>query len=97
MGFKEEYELDFLENEAENLVFDELEKQLKEDWTADVCKCQDCVLDMAAMALNSVNPFYRVSLLGKVYAGNLNDSSYADNIHKAVKKAIDKISSNPAH
>ena len=97
MGFKEDYELDFLENEAENLVFEELENQLKEEWAEDVCKCQDCVLDMAALALNSVKPFYRVSLLGKVYAGRLNDSGYGDEVKKAVNEAIVKISVNPAH
>ena len=97
MGFKEEYELDFLENEAENLVFKELELQLSEEWTSDICKCQDCVLDMAAMSLNAVKPFYRVSLMGKVYADSLNDSGYADSIKKAVKDSIVKISANPAH
>ncbi|HAK46080.1 MAG TPA: competence protein ComFB [Spirochaeta sp.] len=97
MGFREEYELNFLENEAESLVFEDLENQLAEDWAADICKCQDCILDMACLALNSIKPFYRVSLLGKVYAGSLNDSLYADEIHKAVKNAIVKISANPAH
>ncbi|MDC7225638.1 MAG: late competence development ComFB family protein [Spirochaetales bacterium] len=97
MGFREEYELDFLENEAESLVFEELERQLAEDWAADICKCQDCVLDMAALALNSVKPFYRVSLLGKVYAGSLNESAYAEEVKKAVNDSIVKISVNPAH
>jgi competence protein ComFB len=97
MGFKEDYELDILENEAENLVFRELEQQLNEDWAADICKCQDCVLDMAALSLNAVKPFYRVSLLGKVYANNLTGSEYEEQIKKAVNNAIVKISVNPAH
>lgn len=97
MGFKEEYELDYLENEAENLVFKELEQQLNEEWARDICKCQDCVLDMAALALNTVKPFYRVSLLGKVYAGSLDGSKYSEEVHKSVKDSILKISSNPAH
>lgn len=97
MGFKEDYELEFLENEAENMVFDELEHQLNEDWTSEFCKCQDCVLDMAALALNSVKPFYRVSLLGKVYAGGLNGSEYGEQVKTAVNNAIKKIAENPAH
>ncbi len=97
MGFREDYELDYLENEAESIVFSELEKQLSEDWAEDVCKCQDCVLDMAALALNTVQPFYRVSLLGKVYAGGLNNSEYGEKVAKAVNDAIVKISVNPAH
>ena len=97
MGFKEDYELDILENEAENLVFRELEQQLKEDWAEDICKCQDCVLDMAALSLNAVKPFYRASLLGKVYANNLSGSEYEEQIKKVVNDAIVKISANPAH
>lgn len=97
MGFREDYELDFLENEAESLVFTELEQQLNEEWAADICKCQDCVLDMAALSLNTVKPFYRVSLLGKVYAGSLNDTNYAEEVRKAVNDSIVKISVNPAH
>ncbi len=97
MSFRKEYELDYIENEAENLVFRELEIQLGEEWALDVCKCQDCVMDMATLALNSVKPFYRVSLLGKVFAGNLNDSEYGEEVKIAVRKAIEKVSANPAH
>jgi competence protein ComFB len=97
MGFKEDYELDYLENEAESLVFAELEHQLNEDWAIDICKCQDCVLDMCALALNRVKPFYRVSLMGKVYAGSLNDTEYSEEVRIAVEEAITKISANPSH
>ena len=97
MGFKEDYELDYLENEAESLVFKELEEQLNEGWANDICKCQDCVLDMAALALNSVKPFYRASLMGKVYASSLTASDYGEEVREAVNKAITKISVNPAH
>ncbi|MBI9108391.1 MAG: late competence development ComFB family protein [Spirochaetales bacterium] len=97
MGFKEDYELEYLENEAESLVFKELEDQLSEDWAKDICKCQDCVLDMAALSLNTIKPFYRVSLLGKVYAGSLTGSDYTDEVKKAVTNSIVKISSNPSH
>ncbi len=97
MGFKEEYELEMLINEAENLVFEELEHQLSESWAEDFCKCQDCVQDMAALALNSVKPFYRASLLGRVYAESLSNTDFEEDIIKAVKDAIVKISSNPSH
>ena len=64
MGLKNSYDFEYLVNEAERLVFEELEQQLHDD--TDICKCQDCVLDMAAYALNHTAPNYRVSLLGKV-------------------------------
>ncbi|MDC7126091.1 MAG: late competence development ComFB family protein [Spirochaetales bacterium] len=97
MGFEEEYELDFLVNEAEYMVFEELEKVLEQEESKDICKCQDCVYDMAALALNSVKPFYRASLLGKVYADALSNSEYAESVKEAVKNAVKKISENPSH
>ena len=48
------------------MVLGELEIQMAR--AKDICTCQDCVLDMAAYALNNVKPTYRVSLMGSVYA-----------------------------
>jgi competence protein ComFB len=75
-------------------VLEELEQQLNED--NDICKCQECVLDMAAYALNHIAPNYRVSLLGKLYA-NTGNEKYMSEIKKAVKEAISKIKKNPSH
>ncbi len=98
MAFKDDYDFEYLVNEAENLVIDELEHQLSFDAAAGICKCQDCVLDMAAFALNTVKPYYRVSLLGSVYAQAMATSDeYSESIQQAVKKAIAKVSSNPSH
>ena len=96
MNLKEEYDLEYLVNESEKLVIEELEKQLSEDWAADICRCQDCILDMAALALNSMKPLYRVSLMGNVYAPAL-DSQERENARSAVNRAIKKISVNPSH
>ena len=95
MGIREEYDFENLENAAEKLVLDELEVQLEED--PPVCTCQDCVLDIAALALNNVKPYYRVSLLGKLYADSAHMTSYGEEVKKAVREAIEKISANPAH
>ncbi len=96
MNLKERYDFEFLINDAERMILQELEDQLagRED---EICLCQDCVLDMAAFALNTVKPLYRVSLLGKVYADTVNDSTYGNEIRKAVKDAVHRISSNPSH
>jgi competence protein ComFB len=96
MGLKDEYDFENLVNEAESLVLKELEAQLPEH--EGICTCQDCVLDMAAYALNNVKPYYRVSLMGTLYARAATDeSAYGKEIHKAVKEAIKKISANPSH
>jgi competence protein ComFB len=97
MAFKDKYDLELLRNEAEQLVLQELEKQL-ETHEADLCRCNDCIVDMAAMALNSIKPLYRFSLLGTLYAAQaMSEQSYAESVRKAVTMAIDKVSANPAH
>lgn len=96
MALTEEYNFEFLVNEAERLVIEILEQELDEQ-PETVCRCQDCVLDMAALALNNVKPLYRVSLIGKLYAHTLDSSEYADEVRESVVTAIEKISTNPSH
>ncbi|MDR2028661.1 MAG: late competence development ComFB family protein, partial [Treponema sp.] len=67
MAFIDDYDFELLENEAEKLVLEELGQQLK-SFEETICRCNECVVDMAAMALNTVKPLYRVSLLGTLYA-----------------------------
>ena len=95
MALSDHYNFEYLENETEHIVIEELEEQL--DKNKKVCKCQDCVLDMAAYALNNTKPYYRVSLLGKLYASSIDNSKYSKEIKKAVTEAIKKIQDNPSH
>ena len=97
MAFKDDYDFDLLINEAEPLVIEELEKQLGEDENKDVCKCQDCILDMATLALNNIKPKYRSSFIGVVYAQQYYTGDYRDEVITAVKNAVKKISKNPSH
>ncbi len=98
MPFTRSYDFDILKNEAERLVLSELERQLDERGAEGICLCEDCVLDMAAFALNAVKPMYRVSLLGTMYAAHAMDQeSYAESVRAAVEAGIDKVSSNPSH
>ncbi len=102
MAFEHEYDFSQLINEAEQLVIKELEKQLTEFQTDNglkgLCLCEDCVLDMATLALNSVKPLYRVSLLGSLYTSHaMNEDAYANSLRTAVSAAIKKIRENPSH
>ena len=97
MGIKDQYEFEYLVNESERLVLAQLEQQLSDIADPGTCQCQECVLDMAALALNNVKPLYRVSLLGKLYAQALEGSEYEDEVSRAVAGAIEKISANPSH
>jgi competence protein ComFB len=97
MAFIDNYEFDLLKNEAENLVLHELGRQL-EAYQGSICRCNECVVDMAAIALNSVKPLYRFSLLGSLYAAQaMNEKVYADSVQKAVGEAIERVRKNPSH
>jgi len=97
MAFADEYDFSELKNEAEQLVLQELGRQLGER-DGDFCRCGDCVLDMAAMAFNSVKPIYRFSLLGSLYAAQaMGDAAYAETVKQAVAQAIAKVTANPSH
>ena len=97
MALIENYDFQYLRNEAENLVLKELERQL-DSFSAPLCRCNDCVVDMAAMALNTIKPLYRVSLLGTLYAATaMDEKAYASSVRQAVFKAIEKVRKNPSH
>jgi competence protein ComFB len=97
MALIDEYDFEFLKNEAENLVLKELSRQLDE-YKEPVCRCNDCIVDMAALALNNVKPLYRVSLLGTLYAASaMDEKSYAEKVKEAVSNAIKKVHNNPSH
>ena len=98
MGFRENYDFGILTNEAERLVEEELGRTLEKLDDPSICTCEDCVLDMAALALNALKPLYRVSLLGTMYAHAAMDQGvYAAEVKHAVAMAISKVHANPAH
>jgi len=97
MAFIDDYDFDLLKNEAELLVIREMDQQLKEE-TDNMCRCNECVVDIAAIALNTVKPLYRFSLLGTLYASQaMTEQAYADSVKDAVALAIKKVKKNPAH
>jgi competence protein ComFB len=95
MSLREQYNLDPLVNEAEDMVLAELEAQMK--GAPGLCTCQDCVLDMVACALNGVRPSYRVSLLGSVDPGASGRAAYAAEVRQAVREAIERVQRNRSH
>lgn len=97
MAIKDSYNFENLINETERFVLEQMETQLEDEGAEDICKCQDCVLDMSALALNSLKPHYRVSLIGTVYAQTILEGEYAEEVKVAVSSAIAKIANNPSH
>ena len=95
MAIKQEYDFDSLKNEAEELVVSEIEKQIPAH--PELCTCSECILDVAAYALNRVRPRYRVSLLDSVYVDAEERGDYLKEIRRAVREGILKVSTNPPH
>jgi len=97
MAFLDEYNFDLLKNEAEVIVIREIEQQLKSGHD-DMCCCNDCIVDIAAISLNSIKPLYRFSILGTLYASQaMTEQAYASSVKQAVSDAIKKVKKNPAH
>ncbi len=99
MNFNDEYDFDLVVNDVKKLVIEEIESLLGEKEYRDVCRCQDCVLDIAALALNHLKPAYRstLSFKGVLYRQKLQSDKYQKAVNKAVKDSIDKVSKNPSH
>ncbi|MCX7025684.1 MAG: late competence development ComFB family protein [Spirochaetes bacterium] len=96
MGIKERYDFSILTNESEQLVIAELDEELKNAEERGICVCDECVLDMAALALNMLKPHYRVSLLGTMYAQAVVEN-HVEEVKRAVTMAVAKVHSNPSH
>lgn len=95
MGLRDDHDFDALVNEAESMVIDALEDAIAR--SPGICTCRDCVLDMAACALNSVKPSYRVSLLGSMSTHPDRGGRYATEIRQAVADAVARVQKNRSH
>lgn len=94
MSLEDRYDFEVLTNEAERLVFAELERRLDQIDDPRLLR-EDNVIDMAAFALNLVRPMYRANLLGRLYADAMDDE-YGEEVRDAVDKAVERISRNPS-
>ncbi len=97
MDLESNYDLSFLVNDTERMVLDELGRQLETAEAEGICVCQDCVVDMAALALNTLEPRYHASLLGTMYAHAEEAGSYAIKVRDSVLAAIERVKNNPSH
>ncbi|MBN1518840.1 MAG: late competence development ComFB family protein [Spirochaetales bacterium] len=97
MDLEKRYDLSILVNDSERMVLDELGKRLDNAAAEGICECQDCVIDMAALALNSLRPLYHASLMGTFYAQAKAEGDYAEAVRKAVDDAIRRVKANPSH
>lgn len=82
-----------------NLMEELVLKKIEEIWeNEDMCKCERCKLDVAAVALNQLPPRYVLTDKGEVYAktDTLETQKNVDFI-TAIMKGIKVVKSNPSH
>ncbi len=64
----------------------------------DICTCERCKKDIAAIVLNNIKPKYVVTEKGEVYARiNMLSYQYDADITMEVMKAIKIVGENPNH
>jgi len=97
MDLEKSYDLSFLVNDSERMVLEELGRRLDAAEAEGICECQECVMDMAALALNVLKPRYHASLLGTMYAHAAEEGEYAGEVRAAVDSAIERVKANPSH
>lgn len=82
-------------NYMEEAVFNMLDDVLRD---MDVCTCERCIHDIAAIALNNLPPKYIATEKGKLYSKI--DSlmlQFKVDIISAITKAVNIVKANPRH
>jgi len=84
-----------LKNYMEEVVF-RMMKEVLED--INTCKCEKCMLDIAAIALNDLPPKYFVTEKGELYSKiNSLRQQFEVDIIAAITKAAVLVKRNPRH
>lgn len=85
-----------LYNYCEVLVLRVLDDILKDN--TDLCNCNKCKLDIAAIALNNLKPRYVVTEKGELYTKvDEMETQYIADIIKEITKAIEIVKQDPRH
>ncbi|MFZ5633848.1 MAG: late competence development ComFB family protein [Bacillota bacterium] len=79
-------------NATEITLFEQLNKIMEK---RDICKCERCKLDIAAIALNNLPPNYVVSTEGEVIKA-ISPQLKID-VQRQLEAAIAKVSATPHH
>ena len=84
-------------NKNREVVLDMLEKILTNK-SDDICRCQICVLDMAAIALNQLKPRYHTSpFAGEEFKSESDREAYFKEVREAIAYAIERVRKYPHH
>lgn len=85
----------YLKNQMEDVVFLIMDEVLKDK---NICKCNRCRMDIAAIALSHLPPKYVVTHEGEVYAKtDLLSGQFRTDVIIELLKAIEIVSKSPHH
>lgn len=84
-----------LKNYMEQIVLSQMKDVLND---INMCKCEKCLLDIAALALNDLPPQYIVSKKGELYSKiNTLKKQFEVDVIAAITKAAVLVKRNPRH
>lgn len=86
---------DELINENTKIIFAVIDQYQRQNKI--VCSCKECILDIAAITLNTIKPRYSVSLIGEFYKTPEAIKAFAEEIETALEKAIAIVKERPHH
>lgn len=94
MALIDYHDVDELKNRNEEKVWMAIEHHLGEN--TELCRCRDCILDAAAIALNTIQPRYHVYSFHE-HATTEEEDELLEEAKKAVAKAFKKVTKRPHH
>lgn len=84
-----------IKNYMEEIVFNQIKDVLDD---INVCKCEKCMLDIAAIALNDLPPKYIVTEKGELYSKiNALKQQFEVDVVAAITKAAVLVKRRPRH
>lgn len=87
------HDVDELKNRQEEKVWAAIEGHLGDHPT--LCRCRDCILDAAAVALNRLPPRYQVYSFHE--NSREDDAACEQQVREAVEAAFDLVTKRPHH
>jgi competence protein ComFB len=97
--YKEKFFTDELENAMEEIVFEQLDIIIKKKEES-FCKCNICIQDIAAVALNNLPARYKNSLLDRIYISEDEKRRTLEmkvKVREELLNAIEKVRNFPHH
>ena len=89
------YDLETLQNRGLEMVLRRAGSFLDEH--GEFCRCEQCVFDLLAFALNHVTPLYATSLLGPLSGNSRLQQKLEIEIEMALEEGAKRITRHPSH